>query len=67
MVSLLFRELTHLIHKLQRFTKVGKSVVLLEVMFVNDFPAVELRAKSVEFLALKRRHAAAARHTFFAG
>ena len=65
MMSLFFGELTDLIYKLQRFTKIREAVVLFEMMLVDDFPPVELVQKLPDFLPLKRWHSTAARHALF--
>ena len=41
-MPLLFNELTYSVHKLERFTKVGKREGLRDVVFLHDVPAVHL-------------------------
>src|SRR5439155_16546580 len=65
MVSLLFRNGSDSVDKLQRRLEIRKLELFLEVMIVHNVPAVHLRCQRLDLLRRERRHTASARNARF--
>jgi hypothetical protein len=63
MMPLRFGEFTHSINKRLRLFEIPKLVFSAQVMFVYNFPAVELGLQFRYLLTSQRRHSAATRNT----
>ena len=59
MMSLLFRQCAHTIHKVERFAKVLELVFPAQVMFADYFPSRQFAQQVLNLLALHWRDASA--------
>ena len=65
MVALVFGDLAHTIHKVERLLEVGKAELTLDVMLLGDGPVGDAPVKLFQFFSVKWRHASAAGHAVF--
>jgi hypothetical protein len=61
MVSLLFRDFSDLVHKIQRLTEIWKCKSPNDVMRVDNLPMRHLLREVLQILAGERRHSTSAR------
>src|SRR6266446_8518751 len=62
MMALLFCQIAHAVNEFEAFAKIFEAIDLLQMMLVNHLPALELRQKLFNFLALHGRPPAATWH-----
>jgi len=65
MVTLLFRNSPHLVHKIESTIEIRKSKFPLDVMIVHDVPLFHLRCQWLDFIGRQWRNSAAARNAGF--
>src|SRR5579884_3608012 len=67
MVSLLFSDITHLVHECERLAKIREFVCSRQVVFVHHIPPGKLFLEIGELLAFERRNSATAGNARLAG
>jgi len=65
MMALGFRHCANAIHEVERRFEIGKSKILDDVMFLDDFPIGQLLGVRNQLGSGQRRYAYAARHAMF--